>query len=67
MTSTEIDSDISEDDSEGLGTLDLNALEESLNENGDVQTTNKTRETDPRRIRTAEIKQVSLDTRPAEC
>ena len=65
--STEIDSDISEDDSEDLGTVDLDALEESLNENGDVQTTNKTREKDPRKIRTAEIKQVRLDMRPAEC
>ena len=59
MTNTEIDSDISEDDSEDLGTVDLNALEESLNENGDVPTRKKPRETDPGRIRTEEIKQVT--------
>ena len=61
MTNTEIDSDISEDEGEDLGTVDLNALEESLSEPGDFperKVVKKPREEDPARIRSAEIKQV---------
>ena len=63
MTNTELDSDISEDESEDLGTVDLKALEESLNdtrETRDIQIPNTTREKDPARIRSEEIKQVRL-------
>ena len=59
MTSVEIDSEISEDESEDLGTVDLSALEESLNDAGEVQIRKKVRETDPGRIRDEEIKQVT--------
>ena len=58
MTNTEIDSDISEDESEDLGSVDLLALEESLNESGDFPERKKPREQDPGRIRSAEIKEV---------
>ena len=59
MTNAETDSEISEDESEDLGTVDLSALEESLNDAGEVQIRNKVRETDPGRIRDEEIKQVT--------
>ena len=61
MTNAESDSEISEDESEDLGTVDLSALEESLNdpENREVQIRKKVLETDPGRIRDEEIKQIS--------
>ena len=59
MTNAETDSEISEDESEDLGTVDLSALEESLNDAGEVQIRKKVRETDPGRIRDEEIKQVT--------
>ena len=58
MTSVEIDSEISEDESEDLGTVDLNALEESLNETAEVPITETSPDTDPGRTRTEEIRQV---------
>ena len=61
MTSIEVDSDISEDESEDLGTVDLNALEESLNETRDISLPNTIRDKDPARIRGEEIKQVRVD------
>ena len=59
MTNAETDSEISEDESEDLGTVDLSALEESLNDAGEVQIRKNVRETDPGRIRDEEIKQVT--------
>ena len=61
MTNAESDSEISEDENEDLGTVDLSALEESLNdpENREVQIRKKVLETDPGRIRDEEIKQVT--------
>ena len=62
MTRTEtVDSDISEDESEDLGTVDLNALEESLNDTRDISLPNTIRDKDPARIRCEEIKQVRVD------
>ena len=61
MTNAESDSEISEDENEDLGTVDLSELEESLNdpENREVQIRKKVLETDPGRIRDEEIKQVT--------